>query len=217
MGLFDELPPPLPTEERLGPGAVILHGFASSRERELLAAIHDVTVAAPFRHMTTPGGFRMSVAMTNCGRAGWVSDRKGYRYDSIDPESGSPWPAMPDLLLRLAKEAAAQAGFPDFAPDVCLINRYEPGAKLSMHQDLDEKGFFDDPIVSFSLGLPAKFVWGGLKRSDRPRRVLLESGDVVVWGGVDRLVFHGVDPLADGSHHLTGRCRLNLTFRRALS
>lgn len=157
----------------------------------------------------------MSVAMTNCGGAGWLSDRSGYRYDAIDPASGAPWPPIPAVFHRLAVGAADRAGFHDFAPDVCLINRYEPGAKLSLHQDKDERDF-TAPIVSVSLGLPAVFLWGGLRRSDRPRRIRLESGDVVVWGGPARLVYHGVAPLADGEHPLTGRYRINLTFRKAL-
>jgi alkylated DNA repair protein (DNA oxidative demethylase) len=212
--LFESAEPPLLSEERLGPDAVILRGFAVSREKALLAAIEKVAARAPFRHMTTPGGYRMSVAMTNCGEAGWVTDRRGYRYDAIDPETGKPWPAMSPLFLKLAEEAAAKAGFAGFVPDACLINRYEPGAKLSLHQDRNERSF-EAPIVSFSLGLPAKFLFGGLERSERPRRVRLESGDVVVWGGAARLAYHGVDTLAEGEHPLTGRCRLNLTFRCA--
>lgn len=164
--------------------------------------------------MSTPGGHRMSVAMTNCGRFGWVTDRTGYRYDRIDPESGKPWPPMPPVLVELAQGAAAEAGFSAFAPDACLINRYEPGARMSLHQDKDEADFAA-PIVSVSLGLPAIFLFGGLKRSDRPRRFRLEHGDVVVWGGPARLAFHGVAPLADGEHGAMGRRRINLTFRRA--
>jgi len=157
----------------------------------------------------------MSVAMTNCGAAGWVSDRTGYRYRRIDPETGRPWPAMPAVFAELAARAAEVAGFPAFAPDVCLANRYAPGARLSLHQDRDEQDF-GAPIVSVSLGLPAVFLWGGLSRSDRPRRVRLAHGDVVVWGGPARLTFHGIDTLRDGEHELTGAVRYNLTFRRAL-
>jgi alkylated DNA repair protein (DNA oxidative demethylase) len=164
--------------------------------------------------MVTPGGHQMSVAMTNCGSAGWVTDRSGYRYDSSDPENGKPWPAMPPSFCRLAAQAAAQADFGDFSPDACLINRYQPGAKMSLHQDKDENDF-GAPIVSVSLGLPAIFLFGGLKRSDKPRRFPLRHGDVVVWGGPARLVFHGVTPLADGEHILLGRQRINLTFRKA--
>ena len=169
---------------------------------------------APFRHLVTPGGHRMSVAMTNCGTLGWVSDHTGYRYDAIDPESGQPWPAMPTVLRRLAADAADDAGFNGFAPEACLINRYVPGAKLSLHQDKDELDFAA-PIVSVSLGLPAIFLFGGLKRADKPRRYRLEHGDVVVWGGPSRLFFHGVAPLADGEHAVMGRQRINLTFRKA--
>jgi len=194
-------------------GAVLLRGFARPSESELIAALRDIAGSAPFRHMVTPGGHSMSVAMSNCGNLGWVTDRSGYRYDANDPETGKPWPAMPASFRHLAGQAAAQAGFQDFLPDACLVNRYEPGARMSLHQDKDEDDF-GAPIVSVSLGLPAVFLFGGLKRSDKPRRFRLEHGDVVVWGGPSRLVFHGVAPLADGEHALTGRQRINLTFRK---
>jgi alkylated DNA repair protein (DNA oxidative demethylase) len=179
----------------------------------LIAVLRDVAAHAPFRHMVTPGGHQMSVAMTNCGNAGWITDRAGYRYGENDPETGKPWPAMPPLLRDLAGRAADRAGFSRFSPDVCLINRYVPGARMSLHQDRDELDF-GAPIVSVSLGLPATFMFGGLKRSDKARRYRLEHGDVAVWGGPARLVFHGVAPLADGEHPLTGRQRINLTFRK---
>ena len=156
----------------------------------------------------------MQVALTNCGALGWVSDRRGYRYSAQDPDSGQPWPAMPPTFLALAQSAAAQAGFDHFAPDACLVNRYAPGTRLSLHQDRDEQDF-GQPIVSVSLGLPARFLWGGLQRADRPQRVPLWHGDVMVWGGVDRLRFHGVAPVPQGVHALTGECRVNFTFRRA--
>lgn len=209
----DELP--ASGDEVLAPGAAVLRGFATDRAAELLDGIRLVTASAPFRHLVTPGGFTMSVAMTNCGEAGWVSDRTGYRYDRIDPDSGKPWPPMPPAFVELAQAAAARLDFSPFAPDVCLINRYVPGTRLSLHQDRDEKGY-DDPIVSVSLGLPAVFQWGGDKRADPPERVPLAHGDVVVWGGPSRLRFHGVLPLKDGEHALVGRQRLNLTFRKAL-
>ena len=209
----DELP--ASRDERLAPGAAVLRGFATEQAAQLLEGIRLVTTSAPFRHLVTPGGFTMSVAMTNCGEAGWVSDRTGYRYDRIDPDSGKPWPPMPAAFVALAQAAAARLGFSPFAPDVCLINRYVPGTRLSLHQDRDEKGY-DDPIVSVSLGLPAVFQWGGDKRADRPERVPLAHGDVVVWGGPSRLRFHGVLPLKEGEHPLVGRQRLNLTFRKAL-
>jgi alkylated DNA repair protein (DNA oxidative demethylase) len=199
----------------LAPGAMLLAGFAKPFEAALIAALQRIVDASPLRHMFTPGGRRMSVAMTNCGEAGWVSDHAGYRYASSDPESGRPWPAMPDVFRDLAAQAAARGGFPGFSPDACLINRYEPGAKLSLHQDKDEQDY-DAPIVSVSLGLPAAFLFGGMRRSDTPRRVPLVHGDVVVWGGPSRLRYHGVLPLQDGTHPLTGACRINLTFRRAL-
>ena len=199
----------------LGDGAALLGGFARPFEAPLQQAMRRVVAAAPFRRMVTPGGRRMSVAMTNCGAAGWVTDRSGYRYDPIDPGSGAPWPEMPGVFAELAARAAARAGFPGFAPDACLINRYEPGARLSLHQDKDEREF-EAPIVSVSLGLPATFLFGGLKRSDPARRVALRHGDVAVWGGPSRLAYHGINPLAEGCHPALGRQRLNLTFRRAL-
>jgi len=196
-------------------GATLLHGFAAGAAPSLLQAIEDVVAAAPLRHMITPGGYRMSVAMTNCGAAGWVTDRSGYRYDARDPLTGKPWPAMPGIFSDLARRAAAAGGFGDFEPDACLINRYEPGARLTMHQDKNERDY-TAPIVSVSLGLPAVFLFGGLRRKDRPQRLRLESGDVAVWGGPTRLAYHGVAPLADGDDPLTGHCRYNLTFRTAL-
>ena len=196
-------------------GAVLLRGFAEAEASDLVAAVNRIAAVAPFRHMVTPGGFTMSVAMTNCGRAGWVTDRSGYRYDAVDPDTGQRWPEMPALFQDLAARAAAAAGFDGFAPDSCLINRYVPGARLTLHQDRNERDFAA-PIVSVSLGLPATFLFGGAKRSDRPKRLRLLSGDVAVWGGPARLAFHGVDVLAEGEHELTGRARFNLTFRRAL-
>ena len=205
----------LPARETIAEGALLLRGYALPFEAELLAAIAEVTAAAPSRRMTTPGGFVMSVAMTNCGTAGWVTDRTGYRYAHEDPETGKAWPPMPPAFRRLAAEAAATAGYPGFAPDSCLINRYEPGTRLSLHQDKDERDY-TQPIVSVSLGLPAIFQFGGLARNAPTARYPLQHGDVVVWGGPDRLRFHGVHPLAEGEHALTGACRFNLTFRRAL-
>ncbi|VTU31363.1 Alpha-ketoglutarate-dependent dioxygenase AlkB [Variovorax sp. PBS-H4] len=213
--LFGDLDaPPLPATQPLAPGAVLLRGFARPDERALLAGVDEVLARAPLRHLITPGGFRMSVAMSNCGRLGWVSDRSGYRYDANDPDSGRPWPAMPAVFLELAGAAARRSGFEGFAPDACLINRYEPGTRLSLHQDRDE-GNYDWPIVSVSLGLPAVFLFGGPKRSDKAQRVPLAHGDVVVWGGPSRLHYHGVLPVKEGVHPSTGACRINLTFRRA--
>jgi DNA oxidative demethylase len=202
-------------DRRLGEGAALLAGFARPRQSELLAALDGVVAAAPFRHLITPGGFRMSVAMTNCGDVGWVSDRTGYRYDGIDPDSGQHWPAMPPVFADLASRAAEQAGFGRFSADACLVNRYAPGSRLSLHQDRNERDFAA-PIVSVSLGLPAMFLFGGARRADRPLRVPLRHGDVVVWGGPARLAFHGVAELKDGLHPLLGRQRINLTFRKAL-
>lgn len=193
---------------------MLLSGFAAADAESLLAALQAVIAEAPLRHMVTPGGFRMSVAMTNCGALGWVTDTTGYRYDAIDPQSGRRWPRMPDAFLRLAAAAAAQACFAGFEPDACLANRYEPGARLSLHQDKNERDF-GQPIVSVSLGLPAVFLFGGPRRADKPSRVLLTHGDVVVWGGPARLRYHGVLPLKAGHHPLLGGQRINLTFRKA--
>lgn len=199
--------------EELAPGAKLLRGFATSEAPRLLAAVTGVLAQAPLRHLVTPGGWRMSVAMSNCGRVGWVSDRTGYRYDPLDPLSGERWPDMPPDFTDIAARAAGAAGFPGFRPDACLINRYAPGARLSLHQDRDENDR-EAPIVSISLGLPAIFLWGGDQRADKPRRLRLLHGDVVVWGGPARFVYHGVAPMADGYHPLTGKARLNLTFRK---
>lgn len=201
-------------KEPLGPGAVVLRGFALPAETALLKSLHAVVEAAPFRHMVTPGGFRMSVAMTNCGALGWLTDRTGYRYGAIDPDSQKNWPAMPKPFLGLATHAAAEAGFPDFIPDACLVNRYQPGARLTLHQDKDEQDY-EHPIVSVSLGLPATFQFGGDHRRDKIQRVPLTHGDVVVWGGPSRLRYHGVLRLKPGIHPATGAYRINLTFRKA--
>ena len=203
----------LPSREPLDEGAVLLRGFAVAEGPRLVEEVARVAQAAAFRHLVTPGGYTMSVAMTNCGRVGWVSDRTGYRYDPLDPHTGVPWPPMPVAFLDIAARAAAEAGLAHYDPDACLINRYLPGAKLSLHQDRDEKDAWA-PIVSVSLGLPAIFLWGGKRRSDRVRRLRLESGDAVVWGGPARFVYHGVSPLSDGQHPLTGTARINLTFRK---
>jgi DNA oxidative demethylase len=206
---------PAESIESLGEKANVLRGFARREAAALVSAVSTITARAPFRNMITPGGFRMSVAMTNCGRAGWITDRKGYRYELADPMTGRAWPRMPPPFRCLAAAAAEAAGFDAFAPDACLINRYEAGTRLSLHRDENERDL-TAPIVSVSLGLPAVFLFGGKSRSDRLRRVRLESGDVVVWGGPDRLVYHGVAPLAEGDDPLTGQCRINLTFRKAL-
>jgi DNA oxidative demethylase len=218
MTLFDQLPldSSATHEERveLASGALLLRGFALDRQVELLSAIDSITADAPFRQMITPGGFTMSAAMTNCGPLGWVSDQSGYRYSATDPVSNRLWPAMPPAFLTLAQEAAASAGYTGFAPDACLINRYAPGAKMSLHQDRNEKDF-GQPIVSVSLGITAMFLFGGMKRADKPLRALLRHGDVVVWGGPARLRYHGIQPLKEATHPLVGSFRINLTLRKA--
>jgi alkylated DNA repair protein (DNA oxidative demethylase) len=211
--LFGEVPPKA-GHEAIAEGAVLLRGFALPQATSLVAEIQALAAQSAFRRMETPGGYRMTVAMTNCGEFGWITDRRGYRYAASDPQSGRPWPPLPRLFGELAAAAAAAGGYPGFRPDACLVNRYEPGTRLTLHQDRNERDF-TAPIVSVSLGLPAVFLFGGNERRDRPRRLRLDSGDVVVWGGPARLFFHGVDPLADGDHPLTGRCRYNLTLRKA--
>lgn len=211
--LFDTADAP-GSAERLSEGAVLFHGRVSEHAEAIVEAIREINRVSPFRHLITPGGHRMSVSMTSCGALGWMSDRNGYRYTGSDPRSDLPWPSMPELFSDLAAAAAAQAGFPGYEPDACLINRYRPGAKLSLHQDKDERDY-NQPVVSFSLGLPATFLWGGFRRKDKPKRLLLEHGDVLVWGGPDRLRYHGIGPLPEGEHPLLGAQRINLTFRKA--
>jgi len=216
LDLFsDALEAELPRrKEAIGPAACVLRGFALPCVNELLIALGEVERRAAFRHFVTPGGFTMSVAMTNCGRLGWISDRRGYRYGELDPDTGLPWPPMPAVFERLAQASAAEAGFEGFRPDACLVNRYEAGTRLSLHQDKDERDY-GAPIVSVSLGMPAMFLFGGLARSGKAARIPLVHGDVVVWGGPDRLRYHGVLPLEDRPHALLGSRRINLTFRKA--
>ncbi len=211
MDLFDDI---APCQEPLVPGAMLLRRRARAGIDALWSDLQAVLAQVPLRHLVTPGGYTMSVAMGNCGALGWVSDASGYRYDAIDPLRHAPWPAMPASFRALATQAAAEAGFAHFSPDACLINRYAPGARLALHQDRDEHDY-RQPIVSVSLGLPAVFLFGGLQRSDKPLRLPLFHGDVVVWGGPARLRFHGVLAVKPGLHALTGDCRFNLTFRRA--
>jgi alkylated DNA repair protein (DNA oxidative demethylase) len=211
LGLSE--PVTVPEVEPLAPGAMVLRAFALPQAAAILADVERVAAAAPLRHLVTPGGFRMSVAMTNCGPLGWVSDRSGYRYASVDPESGRRWPAMPASFLRLATAAAERAGFSPLRPDACLVNRYAPGARLTLHQDKDELDL-EAPIVSVSLGVPAVFLLGGLTRKERPQRVPVQHGDVVVWGGPSRLRYHGVRAVEEAHHPATGSYRINLTFRK---
>ena len=213
--LFDEQPDFSLQQVRLDNGAFLLRGFAENMDAELMSTLENVIAQAPLRHMITPGGFRMSVAMSNCGQVGWVTDRNGYRYDAFDPETGRPWPALPEIFIDMASRAATRAGYEDFLPDACLINCYEPGARLSLHQDMDERDK-SAPIVSVSLGLSAVFLFGGSSRTIRPKRYQLLHGDVAVWGGPSRFNFHGIAPLLDGYHPVLGRKRINLTFRKAL-
>ncbi len=217
LSLFDDEENRRTWQEPLCEGGLVLRGFALEHDADIVAALQNLLKHSPLRHMETPGGFRMSVAMSNCGTYGWVTDRHGYRYDQADPERGQAWPAMPDLFVRLAQDAAAQAGFQEFSPDACLINRYEVGARMSLHQDKNERDFAQ-PIVSVSLGIPAMFLFGGMQREDKVMRVPLAHGDVVVWGGTARLRYHGVLPLKppkETPHHpLLKEQRFNLTFRK---
>jgi alkylated DNA repair protein (DNA oxidative demethylase) len=202
-----------PDRETIREGMVLLRGFADPPA--LLALIEAAAAISPFRHLVTPGGHTMSVAMTNCGPLGWVSDRRGYRYDAIDPLTGAPWPPMPSAFLTLARRAAEAAGFAGFDPDACLVNRYAIGSRLTAHQDRDERGY-DQPIVSVSIGLPAVFfVHEGETRAGRARAIQVVSGDVIAWGGPARLAYHGVRDIKPGTDALTGAFRFNLTFRRA--
>lgn len=209
MDLFDT-----PDKEEILKHVVLLRGFVVPVENEVLPALATVITLAPLRHMITPGGFAMSVATTSCGDLGWVSDKNGYRYAACDPLTGKVWPAMPASFKQLAKQAASMAGFENFEPDACLINRYEVGARMGLHQDKDERDF-SQPIVSVSLGVPAMFQIGGFARADKVMKLSLYHGDLVVWGGESRLRFHGVLPIKAGSHPVLGECRINLTFRKA--
>ncbi|MBO0711842.1 MAG: DNA oxidative demethylase AlkB [Acetobacteraceae bacterium] len=204
---------PRPSREVLDEGALLLRGYAAASAAALIGTVDAIARLAPFRRMQTPRG-QMSVAMTACGELGWVSEKGGYRYSADDPLTGRAWPAMPALFATLAAKAAADAGFGSFVPDSTLINEYVPGTKLSLHQDKEERDPVH-PVVSVSLGLPGVFAWGGLTRRSPVRRYELLNGDVVVFGGPSRLVYHGVERVADGVHPLTGRRRINLTFRRA--
>lgn len=205
---------PTPNVMQINNGAYLLKGYALNYQDALLHDLRHIIDSAPLRHMQTPGGYTMSVAMTNCGTFGWVSDKSGYRYSKIDPIRDMNWPSMPESFLRLAQTAASEAGYHSFAPDACLINRYEPGARLTLHQDKNERDF-DAPIVSVSIGVPATFLFGGMKRKDKTKRIHLEHGDIMVWGGPSRLCYHGVLPLKEQHHPLTGGNRFNLTFRKA--
>ncbi|MCY1401110.1 Alpha-ketoglutarate-dependent dioxygenase AlkB [compost metagenome] len=210
----DAEPEQQPRREQIGEQSYVLRGFALPWLERLLPALEEVLAAAPFRQMVTPGGFTMSVALSSCGQFGWTTDLSGYRYTRLDPQTAKPWPMMPEVFFQLAQAAAQAAGFTGFAPDSCLINRYIPGAKMSLHQDKDEHSYAA-PIVSVSLGLPAMFLFGGFARSDKSQRVPLFHGDIVVWGGVDRLRYHGVLPIKDGHHPKLGEQRINFTFRTA--
>jgi alkylated DNA repair protein (DNA oxidative demethylase) len=212
--LFEEIQNDEILIERIGDCAFVLRGFALPLIDQLLPALERIQTLSPFRHMITPGGFKMSVALTNCGRFGWITDRRGYRYTRVDPETCQPWPCMPDVFMTLAQSAAIEAGYPTFEPDACLINHYEPGTRLTLHQDKNERSF-DYPIVSVSLGIPATFLFGGTERSDPVKKIQLLHGDVVVWGGKDRLRYHGISQLKEATHPVLGPKRINFTFRKA--
>ena len=200
--------------EQIGEQSYVLRGYALPWLERVLPELRAVLVQSPFRHMVTPGGFTMSAALSSCGALGWTTSPQGYRYSPLDPERQQPWPSMPAVLRELAINAASAAGFDGFAPDACLINRYVPGARMSLHQDKNERDY-NAPVVSLSLGLPAVFLFGGHQHSDKTQKISLFHGDVAVWGGVDRLRFHGVLPIKEGAHPRMGPQRINLTFRTA--
>jgi alkylated DNA repair protein (DNA oxidative demethylase) len=204
-----------PAVEQIGPCSWVLRSFAMPWIERVLPALEGVLAQAPFRHMVTPGGFTMSAALSSCGSFGWTTNRHGYRYSATDPQTSQPWPPIPEVLMQLAREAAAATGFPGFTPDACLINRYIPGAKMSLHQDKDEQDL-QWPVVSLSLGIAAVFLFGGFERADKAQQIVLQHGDMVVWGGVDRLRFHGVLPIKPAEHPLLGEQRINITFRKAM-
>jgi alkylated DNA repair protein (DNA oxidative demethylase) len=214
LDLFADDAPQLTATEQIGPQSFVFRGLALPLIDRLLPALEAVLTRAPFRNMITPGGYTMSVALSSCGQFGWTTDRSGYQYTRLDPHTGQPWPPMPDVFMELAQSAAQAAGFADFIPDACLINRYIPGAKLALHQDKDERGY-EWPVVSVSLGIPAMFLFGGHARSDATLKVPLFHGDVVVWGGEDRLRYHGVMPIKQAEHPQLGEQRINFTFRKA--
>ncbi|THJ30850.1 DNA oxidative demethylase AlkB [Lampropedia aestuarii] len=205
-----------PEEQRvaLGPQAVVLRQKASPLAAELVARIEDVLQHSPLYQMATPGGKPLSVRTTSCGTHGWSSDPTGYSYVRHHPLTDQAWPEIPAAWSALATEAAQEAGFAQFAPDTCLINQYGLDSKMALHQDRSEQDL-RQPVVSISLGMSALFLWGGMQRSDKPAHVLLHHGDMVVWGGVDRLRFHGIKHLTGAPHPQLGAMRYNLTLRRA--
>ncbi|MCB9879012.1 MAG: DNA oxidative demethylase AlkB [Planctomycetes bacterium] len=200
--------------EAIVDGAFLLRGRALPVVDELLVGVQDVVEASPLRHMITPGGAPMAAAQSNCGALGWVADRRGYRYEACDPETGRPWPAMPQVFASLARDAAGECGYDGFDPDCCLLNRYEVGCGMGQHVDADEQDFAW-PIVSVSLGLPMTFRFGGVERGGKTLPVVLQHGDVLVFGGAARRRYHGTSPLKRGVHPVLGACRVNLTLRRA--
>ena len=208
MNLFTQLETE-PTYEEVTPGAVLMRGLALPQDREFLAAVDTITAAAPVHHAVTPSGLPMGVMVTDCGDSRAFANR----WDPANPTHKRVWPPMPVVLRDFAIRCAVRAGFPKFRPDACHINQYEAGIKLGLHQDRHECDM-TQPIVSVSFGLECVFLFGGLQRMDKPRHILLEHGDVFVWGGPARMCFHGVQPLKPGSHPLTGPYRINLTFRK---
>ncbi len=202
-------------QENIRDDVVVLRQYANKQAAEILKEVELITAVAPFRKMKTPSGLSMSAELTSCGKYGWISDQQGYRYSKSDPLNNNAWPKLPELFFKFGREAAKKAGFSDFKPDVCMINRYAPASKMSLHQDRNERDFSEKaPIVSLSLGVPANFYFGGLERSDPTIKIPLIHGDVVVWGGKSRLCFHGVGVIKDDYHPMLGNFRINLTFRK---
>jgi len=211
MDLFSD---ELDKQVKLAEGAVWLRGFALPEADALWALVSAHLATHPPQQMMTPMGYPMSVKTTSLGDYGWVGNATGYGYARLNPVTNQPWPPIPTLLLSLAQRAANAAGYADYCPDTCLINLYQTGAKMGLHQDKDELDF-TQPIVSVSLGVPATFLFGGAKRTDKTAKIPLTHGDVVVWGGASRRYFHGVNAVKLGQHPLLGALRCNLTFRKA--
>jgi len=208
MNLFSQLAAE-PTHEEIFPGATLMRGLAQAQDGEFLEAMQGVLSAAPLHHATTPTGLPMGVMVSDCG----TPEAFRRRWDPANPAVRQMWPPMPRALLDFSLRCAVRAGFPLFRPDTCHVNRYQAGTKLGLHQDRHECDM-SQPIVSVSFGLECVFLLGGLERTDSPKRILLEHGDVIVWGGPSRMRFHGVQPLKPGHHPLTGPYRYNLTFRK---
>lgn len=214
MSLFPDI------EEALPEGVVLFRKRLSlADQRAMLGDVADVIARAPLFRPQMPTGPYMINTLTNCGERGWVSDKRGYRYQQTHPETTQPWPPIPRTIQALAIDAVREAGFGDFEPDACLVNVYAADGRLSLHRDYDEAEF-KWPIASLSFGNDADFQIGGLKRAGKTQTVRLHSGDVLVFGGPSRLRYHGVRKIIPGTSPLEHPVlppggRINLTLRRA--